>query len=161
MRNSLVFFAALLLLSSCSQRYYIVRHAEKASATDRDPALSEAGKQRALALKDELKTKKIGYIFSTNTIRTRTTAEPTAQYFTITIENSPSFPDSSFISKLKKLKKNTLVVGHSNTVDDIVNKLCGSIQIPADLPETAYANLFIVKKKGKKFSFTKKLYGQH
>ena len=49
--------------------------------------------------------------------------------------------------KLKKLKKNILVVGHSNTVDDIVNGLCNSKKIAADLQDNEYDNLFVVKYK--------------
>ena len=43
-----------------------------------------------------------------------------------------------------------LIVGHSNTVDDVVNKLCGEIKVPADLPDSEYDNLYLVIKKGKK-----------
>ncbi len=165
MKISLVSLSLILLLSSCSQRYYIVRHAEKAAADGtstmmtKDPPLTEAGKERAEALKQELKTKKIGYIFSTTTQRTLSTAEPTRAYFNLTIETYSPAPDTAFINRLKSLKKNTLIVGHSNTVDDIVNKLCGSIKIPGDLDEKIYDNLFIVKKKGRKWTFENKKYG--
>lgn len=65
-----------------------------------------------------------------------------------------------FIKKLKAIKKgNVLVVGHSNTIDDIANKLCGKTVVPGDLKETQYDNLFVVRRKGKKFVFTNKKYG--
>ena len=165
MRFFLVLFLFALILSSCSQTFYIVRHAEKAGADSNatmmsnDPLLTEAGKERAEALKDFLKTKKIGAIFSTNTFRTKFTAEPTRAYFNLVTEKYPVIPDSMFISKLKSVKKNCLIVGHSNTVDDIVNKLCASIKIPGDLAETEYDNLFVVKKKGRQFNFEHKKYG--
>ena len=166
MKNFFLVFSLTLALSSCSQQFYIVRHAEKATVKENttmmnnDPPLTETGKERAEALKEELKTKKIGYIFSTSTIRTRSTAEPTRAYFNLTMETYSPAPDDAFINRLRSLKKNTLIVGHSNTVDDIVNKLCGSTKIPADLKETEYDNLFIVKKKGKKWSFEKEKYGK-
>jgi hypothetical protein len=50
-------------------------------------------------------------------------------------------------------------VGHSNTVDDIVNKLCGEIKVPADLPDTEYDNLYIITKKGNRYKFENKTYG--
>lgn len=125
-----------------------------------DPPLTEAGKERAEALKEILKTKKIGYIFSTNTIRTKTTAEPTRVHFNLVTELYAPAPDSVFINKLKSLKKNTLIVGHSNTVDDIVNKLCGVTKIPADLKDAEYDNLFVVKKKGGKIRFENRKYGK-
>ncbi|MBN8880244.1 MAG: histidine phosphatase family protein [Sphingobacteriales bacterium] len=162
----LLFLSLLLLLASCTtQRYYIVRHAEKAATapgtamTSSDPPLTDAGKKRAEDLKEVLKTKKIGYIFSTNTVRTRETAEPTRAYFGLTTETYAPMPDEAFISRLKALKKNALIVGHSNTVDDIVNKLSGNNYL-TDLPETEYNHLFIVSKKGRKWKFESLYYGQ-
>ena len=80
MKIFIAFLVPVLVLTSCTRTYYIVRHAEKvvvngnSSMMSNDPPLTEAGKERAEALKELLKTKKIGYIFSTNTIRTRSTA---------------------------------------------------------------------------------------
>jgi phosphohistidine phosphatase SixA len=149
-----------LLLLSCSTTYYIVRHAEKASAEPNmstDVPLTDAGKQRAEKLKEILKDKMIRYVFSTNTIRTKTTAEPTANYFKLKTELY-SKSDSAFISKLKSVKKNTLITGHSNTVDDIVNMLCNEIKVEADLKDNEYDNLFVVKRKGRKYFFEKLKY---
>jgi hypothetical protein len=56
-------------------------------------------------------------------------------------------------------KGNTLIVGHSNTVDDIVNKLCGEIKVPIDLPDSEYDNLYLIRKKGKKMKFENKTFG--
>ena len=154
-----------LVLASCRQTYYVVRHAEKEAQQgtetmmNNNPPLSETGKQRAEALKEVLKTEKIGYVFSTNTIRTLSTAEPVKNYFNLDTEIYEPVPSESFISRLLSLKKNTLIVGHSNTVDDIVNKLCGSVKIPADLPDTAYDNLFVIRKKGKNMAFENKKFG--
>ena len=146
----------LLFIVSCSHTYYIVRHAEKEAAgpnMSSDVPLSDKGKQRAEALKEILRNKKITYIFSTNTIRTKSTVQPTIDYFHLPIQTYGPIPDSAFISKLRALKKNALIVGHSNTVDDIVNMLCGKKEIAGDLPDTAYSKLFIVTMRGKKTSF--------
>jgi len=146
----------LLFLISCSHSYYIVRHAEKAvqaANMSSDVPLSEKGKERAEALKEILKNKKISYIFSTNTIRTKSTAQPIADYLGLQIESYGPLPDETFITKLRSLKKNVLIVGHSNTVDDIVNMLCKRKEVAGDLPDTAYNKLFIVTVKGKKTSF--------
>jgi len=165
MRNWLPALLVFLFLTSCHQTFYIVRHAEKemtggtGTMMSNDPPLSEAGKQRAEALKETLKGKRIGYVFSTNTIRTQSTAEPVRVYFNLVTETYQPIPDQLFISRLLSLKKNVLIVGHSNTVDDIVNKLCSSVKIPADLPETAYDNLFVIRKKGKKLFFENRKYG--
>lgn len=142
----------VFIFCSCSHTYFIVRHAEKATAAPNmtsDVPLTEEGKKRAEALKDILSSKKIRYIFSTNTIRTKSTAQPTADYFKLPIETYGPMPDSSFIRLLKSKKKNTLVVGHSNTVDDLVNMLMGGKSVPGDLPDSEYNKLFIVRVTGK------------
>jgi phosphohistidine phosphatase SixA len=166
MKYLLTALVICLIITSCSQTYYVVRHAEKEAPPgtetmmSNNPPLSEAGKQRAEALKEVLKTKKIGYVFSTNTLRTLSTAEPVKKYFNLSTEIYEPVPNESFISQLLSLKKNALIVGHSNTVDDIVNKLCGSVKIPADLPDTAYDNLFVIRKKGKRMTFENKKFGK-
>ena len=146
----------LLVFSSCSHTYYIVRHAEKAtqgSNMSSDVPLTDEGKERAKTIKEILKNKKIAYVFSTNTIRTKSTAQPTADYFHLTTEIYGPGLDSAFIILVKSKKKNTLIVGHSNTVDDIVNMLAGKKELTTDLPDTEYNRLFIVKIKGKKTRF--------
>lgn len=155
---------------SCGNTYYIVRHAEKAAAEPgasammaSDPPLSPAGEQRAIELRQTLRGEKIEHIFSTNFKRTLSTARPLNETRgSIAIELYSSKKDSMdmFIKKLKAIKKgNVLVVGHSNTIDDIANKLCGKTVVPGDLKETQYDNLFVVRRKGKKFVFTNKKYG--
>ena len=151
MRYLLTLSALFILLTSCSHTYYVVRHAEKATpspgttmSTPNDPPLSTAGEQRAQALKEILTHKKIAYIFSTNTIRTKSTAEPLRNYRALSTQTYGPMPDSAFIARLKGLKRNTLVVGHSNTVDNIVNGLTNAATIPADLQDREYDNLFMV-----------------
>ena len=160
----------IIILSSCSSvKYYIVRHAEKQAATTGtvmntpdDPPLSAAGRVRAIELRDVLKNKGIRYIFSTNTIRTISTAQPLEELqgdTKIEIYNTKDSLDF-LISKLKAIQKgNALIVGHSNTVDDIVNKLVGEIKVPKDLPDSEYDNLYIVTKKGNRYKFENKTYG--
>ena len=148
----------MTVICSCSHSYYIVRHAEKATAEanmSSDVPLTEKGKERAEALKEMLKKKKIAYVYTTNTIRTKSTAQPVADYFHLASEIYGPRPDSAFISLLKSKRKNTLIVGHSNTVDDIVNLLAGEVRVTADLNDNEYDNLFVVRIKGKKTFFRK------
>ena len=170
MKSILILFIAMIFCSCGSVKYFIVRHAEKESPamgstmnTTGDPSLSSAGKARAIELMEELKDDNIIYIFSTNTIRTISTAQPLNNLRGAThIELYSSSKDSldGFIQKLKAISKgNSLVVGHSNTVDDIVNKLCGTVQVPSDLKDSDYDNLFIVTRKGKNYAFSRKTYG--
>jgi 2,3-bisphosphoglycerate-dependent phosphoglycerate mutase len=164
-----VLISMILGLSACSSgKYYIVRHAEKAvimkdtvGMMASNPPLSEPGKVRAIVLRDELKDAKIVHIFSTNTIRAQSTAQPLSEQSGIPISIYSSHKDSTekFIGRLKELKGNVLIVGHSNTVDDIVNALTGRKDIAGDLADREYDNLFIVTKRGKNWLFERKKYG--
>jgi broad specificity phosphatase PhoE len=166
MYKSFLFLATIFFLSCKTTTYYIVRHAEKESSTTMsantmtsDVPLSEAGKQRAAALKTALQEENIKYIFSTNYVRTKSTAQPLADAINVPIEiYDPK--DPGFANKIKSLDGNALVVGHSNTVDDLVNELAGRKEIKDDLPDSEYGDLFIVKKKGNKLRFETKHFGQ-
>jgi broad specificity phosphatase PhoE len=162
--KNLLFAIIWFCLLSCSHTVYVVRHAEKAGEQDttdkmmtNDPPLSEAGKVRALVLRDELHNKGIKHIYSTNTIRTRSTAEPLSTAIKIGIDLYNNI--DSLATAIKSIKGNALVVGHSNTVDDIVNRLCGQTKISADLKDGEYDNLFLVKFKGRKSIFSRHKYG--
>lgn len=155
-------FLLLLSASSCSSTYYIVRHAEKEAPSQvmtSDVPLSAAGQERAEALKGVLQDKGIRRIYSTNYIRTRETARPLSGATGIAIETY-DVKDAGFINLLKALEKgNTLIVGHSNTVDDLVNGLTGK-QLLQDLPDTQYGDLFVVKKRGKNYRYEVKHFGK-
>lgn len=166
MYKSILFIAMVLLLSCKTTTYYVVRHAEKESSTTMyattmtsDVPLSAAGSQRAEALKTVLQKEHIKYIFSTNFIRTRSTVQPLATAMNIPIETYDQ-KDAGFVNRLKSLDGNVLIVGHSNSVDDLVNELAGKKEISGDLPDSAYGDLFILKRKGNQISFEKKHFGQ-
>jgi broad specificity phosphatase PhoE len=160
----LVAFIPILLLASCkTTTYYIVRHAEKGATPTMttDVPLSATGEERAIALQHKLENKNIRYIFSTNYQRTRATAEPLRKEENLIIQLYDSKDTlGSFINRLKRITNgNVLVVGHSNTVDDLVNTLTSKAYIPGDLQDSEYGDLFIVKKKGKNYSFRKDHFG--
>lgn len=162
MRSPLIFLFLLLLTTSCTHKVYVVRHAEKAvqeKNMSSDVPLSEAGEKRALALLEKLKDQKIQEVYSTQTIRTISTAQPVNDHFYLTIKYYGPRPDSIFLNRVKESKKNTLIVGHSNTVDDIVNGLAGKKIIPGDLPDSAYDNLYLLKIGKKKVKFKGMRYG--
>ena len=136
---------ALGFLSGCaSHTLYLVRHAEKATAPANDPPLTTVGQQRALALRDSLRDKEIGLIYSTNKLRTRSTAEPLAQ--TIGIPIKPYSTDTLWevARHLTKLgRTNVLVVGHSNTLLPLLDQLPVTHQ-KKEIPDSNYDNLFVV-----------------
>ena len=64
------------------------------------------------------------------------------------------------LQAFKEIRKgNVLIVGHSNTVDDIANKMSGQTVVSGDLKDNEYDNLFIIKRKGKGFVFKAEKYG--
>jgi broad specificity phosphatase PhoE len=135
---------------------------DSAGFTPANPPLSEPGQVRAIVLREELKNARIGYIFSTNYHRTIATARPLADLENIPIETYSPSKDSldAFIARIKAIrKKSVLVVGHSNTVDDIVNRLTGVTHIPGDLEDADYDNLYIIRKRKRKMDFSQKEYG--
>ncbi len=152
-------------MSACTgSRYiYVVRHAEKATvpatataAEKQNPPLSEKGAARAQALQQLLAGKKITALYSTNYLRTTQTIQPVANNThqpVVYYNNVKRLADT-----IGKSKKNILIAGHSNTVDDIVNAVMEK-QLLTDLPETVYNKLFIIKQKGKKLSFKETTYG--
>ena len=152
-------FVATIFFCGCkTTTYYIVRHAEKeASATmmGNDVPLSAAGMARARSLRDKLLPKNIQHLYSTSFRRTTGTALPLSDTLHLMIElYTPG--DAAFITRLKEIRKgNSLIVGHSNTVDDLVNGLMGEKALPGDLPETQYGDLFIVIRKGKNYRLKK------
>lgn len=147
---------AVFFLTACSRTYYVVRHAEKETQGPNmtsDVPLSEAGRERAKVLSERLASANIKHVFSTNTQRTRQTVEEIARQHRLPVEIYGPIPSDQFIDSLRHLKGNILVVGHSNTVDDIVNGLTGTRSVEGDLRDSEYNNLFVVKIKGKKASF--------
>ena len=160
--KTVLLFGSLFFLASCTTtHYYIVRHAEKAPSDGMmtsDVPLSEAGENRAVVLGSALHTKNIQTIYATPYKRTQGTAQPLSKTLNIPV-NTYDPRDTAFVTKLKAIKNNVLVVGHSNTVDDLVNGLTGKSHLK-DLPDTQYGDLFIVKRRGNKYSFETKHFGQ-
>jgi broad specificity phosphatase PhoE len=167
-------FIILLLavfLFSCSNTIYVVRHAEKANAgidaatmqKTTDVPLTVEGEERALLLKQMLGSKNVKHIYSTNTLRTISTARPLKEmYLGMPIHIYSSKPDSmdAFISTIKNIRKgDVLIVGHSNTIDDIANKLAGKTVVPGDLKDNEFDNLYIFKRKGSRYGFRNDKYG--
>jgi broad specificity phosphatase PhoE len=128
----------------------VVRHAEKSTDDPRDPSLSSAGQERAKALSDVLKDAGVTDIYVTQYKRTRQTAEPLANQAGITIVERPinAANAATYTHDLtqeiltKSAGKGVLIVGHSNTVPDIVKSLSG-VTVPA-ITDPEYDHIFVV-----------------
>ena len=143
--RSLIIIAAILLFTlsavAASPIIFVVRHAEK-SADGNDPDLSAAGQQRAEGLARIVKDAEITAIFTTEFKRTQETAAPTAKELHVSPTVIPADQIFALVEKLRGLKGNGLVVGHGNTIPDLVKAL--GIATPVNVPENDYSELFFI-----------------
>jgi broad specificity phosphatase PhoE len=128
----------------------VVRHAEKATDDPRDPTLSETGQVRAQALAKAMEHAGLDAAYSTQYRRTRLTAEPAAKAAGIEVQVRPidggnaATYAADLARDLRALPAGStaLVVGHSNTVPDLVKAISG--QAAADMPETEYDRYTVI-----------------
>lgn len=142
MRKLLFLLALVSCLPACTTRYYLVRHAEKASEAP-DAELSATGLARAGILRDSLLDKSIERIYASTVTRTQQTAQPLATALNLPLNLYRPDTTAGFITALKQISgMDVLVVGHSNNIPQIVQGLCGQNVAIAD---DDFDNLFIVK----------------
>jgi phosphohistidine phosphatase SixA len=135
---ALALLAPLAALAAPSA-IYIVRHAEKAPA-GKDPELTAEGQARAQNIATILQKTGITHVFSTPTQRTRQTAQPLAQRAGVAVESYDPGAPQALAEKVKTLDGAVLVVGHSNTVPDLVRLFGG--KPGADIADTEYDRLY-------------------
>jgi phosphohistidine phosphatase SixA len=128
---------------------FLVRHAERADAGSpsgaamaNDPELSDAGRARAASLAAILADAQVTAIYTTEYKRTRQTAEPLAAARKLAVTTIKANEPTRLLESLKGATGNVLVVGHSNTVPDILLGL--GIRTPVTIKEDEYDNLFIL-----------------
>lgn len=142
-------FVACLSLESLAQGpIIVVRHAERADAAagaptmGADPSLSAAGHARAAALAEMLKDLGVTNIFVTEYKRTQETAGPLAKALNLSPTTIAAKDTQRLVERVRQSKGAVLVVGHSNTVPDIIKTL--GVTTPVTVGDDEYDNLFIV-----------------
>lgn len=126
----------------------VVRHAERASEPKGDPSLSGEGVQRAQLLADTLADAKPTAIITTQFRRTQETALPTAKKFGIEPQVIAARRDEhqahiqEIVAAVRQRSGVVLVIGHSNTVAEIVAGLSAAKPMP--ICETSFSNIFVV-----------------
>ena len=103
---------------------FLIRHAEKISSA-KDALLSPAGEKRAECLANMLKDANIQTIYATEVRRTQQTAEPLAKKLNLQVTVVSNHDQDKLIQMLRKQRGNALVVGHSDTTPQIIEKLGG------------------------------------
>jgi broad specificity phosphatase PhoE len=157
-------WAALLLVSlllvfpaTCAETVILARHAEKAAAPADNPPLTAEGRQRAEALARMLSTSGVTSIYITEYLRTQQTAEPLASLLHLTPQHIDARKTPDLVAAIRAQKDGVvLVVGHSNTVPEIIAALGGpAVQIE----DGEYDSLFVLTISGKDVSLMRLRYG--
>jgi phosphohistidine phosphatase SixA len=125
----------------------LVRHAEKMSEPVDDPGLSSPGTVRARALAGWLEDSGIEHIYVSQYLRTKETAIPIAETTGAFVHELPAADIDGLVDILRTDHRGQtmLVIGHSNTVPEIVRGLGGEL---SDIDESDYSRLIIVTGSG-------------
>lgn len=134
----------LVLLAPCAalaepSAIYLVRHAEKA-AEGKDPDLTPQGRQRAQNIAAMLARTGVAHVFSTPTKRTRQSAQPLAQATGSAVQLYDPKRPQALVAQVKTLSRPVLVVGHSNTLSELVRLFGG--EPGTDIADDEYDRLY-------------------
>ena len=134
---------------------FLIRHAEREDEPRQDPPLSKDGVARSQALARLLGTAGIKAILTSQFNRTKQTAEPLATKLGLTVtpftlKINPSNPrqiaeasTAEVTNKiLERRGESVLVIGHSNSIPDVIKMLGGDV-VPT-IDEKKFDDLFIV-----------------
>lgn len=140
-------------------KIFIVRHAEKEAG--KDPLLTAAGNARAGDLMRVLQNEGIQKIYVSQFRRTQNTGDSLRLQLKIdTVHYAADTVCDNLINAIiehSDFGKTILIIGHSNTIPQIIRKL-GVTDYPyGDLPDNEFDNLFMVtyKKEKAKLKVTK------
>jgi broad specificity phosphatase PhoE len=134
---------------------FLIRHAEREDEPREDPPLKKEGVTRSQELARLLAAAGIKAIYTSQFTRTKQTAEPLATKLgltatSITLKSNPTNPrqiaEESTTEVVNKILagagENVLVVGHSNSIPDVI-KLLGGDVVPT-IDERKFDDLFVV-----------------
>jgi phosphohistidine phosphatase SixA len=142
-------FAAWTWFTANSTTVIVIRHAEKESVTAADPALSAAGEARAALLArmfgDIKGAGRLDAIYVSATLRSRSTAAPLAARLNMIPIEAPADDPKGLARRV--LRENSgrrvMVIGHLNTVPDIVSALADRSDIPK-IDEQDFGTMYVV-----------------
>jgi 2,3-bisphosphoglycerate-dependent phosphoglycerate mutase len=160
MKKPILLLFLLVIIVSCGQNntkktnpettseittYFLIRHAEKdrSDPTNRDPYLTEEGKNRAKNWVKYFDSIHLDQIYSTGFHRTQQTIA-----YTATNQNLPSQqydPYELYTEDFQILTRGqkVLIVGHSNTTPMFVNAIVGEEKFPP-MDDSDNSSLYIV-----------------
>ena len=138
----------------------LIRHADRTSSTNSDPPLNTQGEARAQKLIHVLGKSGIEAIYHSHFTRSKQTAKPLAAHLpgiaTKQIDEALEIKNDILANHAGKA---VLVIGHSDTVPDLINQLSEG-RMPV-IHDSEFDNLFIVTVRGTgKASITSLKYGE-
>lgn len=125
-----------------AQTVYVMRHLNTPEG-ERDPDLTDAGKANAQAVVAWFKGKKLTAIYVSDYKRTRQTAGPLAADRGIAVKVYDPRDTPALIARVKAETGPVLIVGHSNTVPDVVEQLGGTRPGPLSHPD--FGDIWTIK----------------
>lgn len=124
--------------------FYLTRHAEKAAGDD--PDLLPEGEERARRIARRLQSEDLAAVYATGYRRTQSTAAPTAQQQGLSVTTYDVRKKAKTLTDrwLREHRgRAVLVVGHSNTIPDMLNALLGERRY-SDFGEANYDRFYRV-----------------
>jgi phosphohistidine phosphatase SixA len=147
-RAALLLYAFIVALGSAQiaraqEAIFVVRHAERLDQSSDSP-LSPDGAGRANRLRDMLRSAGVTHVFTTDLRRTIDTAKPLADALGVVPQQLPGAEVRALAARLATLKPHdrALVVGHSNTVPELLRAL--DVTTPVTIADAEYDNFFVV-----------------
>lgn len=135
--------------SQATTTIIFVRHAEKELNVGDDPGLSEAGRRRVAELTRQLLDADVvagvDAIYTTPFRRSRETALPLAAELNLEINTYDAADKETVLETILKKHKGKiiLVVGHSDTLPELIANLGASKKVPP-IDEMEYDNIYII-----------------
>ena len=122
----------------------VVRHMEKLADAGDDPGLSPAGQRRAARVAELLAAAGVDAVFATQYRRTAETALPLAERLSLPLHVYDARDTEALVRDVNATYRDqtVVIVGHSNTVPEIVEALSGE-EIGA-ISEDRYGDVYLV-----------------
>jgi len=142
-------FAIWMWGTANSTTVIIIRHAEKEAGSQVDPPLSAAGEARAALLErmfgDPKGPGRLDAIYTSAALRNRLTIAPLAAQLRIVPIVAPTDDPRGLARRVLREHSGgrVMIVGHVNTVPEIVSDLAGRSDIPS-IDERDYGVMYIV-----------------
>ncbi len=125
---------------------FVMRHAE-AAGTQQDPPLTAAGRERAVRLGRMLRSVRAQRVLHTTTSRARETATEISRIAGVGVGSYDVSDPQPVVRRMIEAGGVWVMVGHSNTVPDLVRRLGGDAGTDA-IPDSVYDHIYMVVRAG-------------